>query len=676
MNDITKFGLTPIPPASAKRPISQSFRSRNHSEERKSELHSAFYSIEEDIYEIQKVIDRFLNLMCESESDIPRGKISSRKSFIPSVRNLASRIGNYSATVTQLRNGALVDIVFNIVSNVLGSKYANLSNDMLIRLIALKAQMLEMLVKKIGELALLKLSRNEEKCESDRTCKVIIELCKIDGEETRATVNDTVIESLQQEIEKLKSEYSYKNNIKIQEMEKENAELKDRIKKKQDDVDKLLLDLKSLKDVEFEKKALEKRVKDFKEIENEKKSLEQRLKEIENDKKALEIKLNEFININQEKKALENRLKDYKNIESEKTALELKLTEFSNILKDKKNLEVRLKEVAEDSASFIKLLKDKDQLIFDLTRSLQESQQLIHNKEQEFILQLKEVQTLTSKKRQLTYCKYQVLNIPSHKEAHDRLFTKYSLENSEYLEKLKIYEKEIKDKITSITELKKELEIVKHNLNTAETNYSDILIQKETYELELTSYKSANLNLKETISQYESRLISAQTEIDRIKFETISTFDNKMRRYEAQITAHQDTETYYKNELKDFRFKLIEYKDIMESQLLKIDSLEDTNKYLRSALEKADEVICNINSKQSAFESYGDEDTFENVMKSELAMMRNHYEQKLQVQRSEISSLKQKFTQEMRRIQDQASMMDRKCKLYEVQMQSYLKGSK
>lgn len=716
MNDITKFGLTPIPPASAKRPISQSFRARNASEERKSELHSAFYSIEEDIYEIQKVIDKFLNCMCEGESDIPRGKISSRKSIVPSVRSLASRMGNYSATVTQLRNGALLDVVFNLVSNVLGAKYVNLPNDMLLRLLALKAQMLEMLIKKIGELAVLKLSKNEDKCEvENKTAKAIIELCKLDADDTRDSINDTIIENLQMQIKQMKVEYTHNYNSKVNAAEKENTELKERMKKLQDDIEKVMTENRAFKEIENEKKALERRLREYIEIENDRKSLEQRLrdsdnerkelerrlkelveidnnkkgleqrlreaekdkkglekrvkelKDIENDKRALELKLNELIILQQEKKSLESRLKEYRNQEAEKKLLEQKLNEAIN---EKKDLLNKLKEASEDISKFIKLFKEKDQIILDLTRNLQDLQNTLHLKEQEYSSKLKD------NKRQFSYCKYQVFNIPSRKDSQDRLLTKLSLENSEYSEKLKSYEKDIKDKIDTISQLKMDLESLKQLLTSTQDNYSTLLSHKETYELELNSYKSANNNLKEIISQHEASLLTAQAEIDRIKFETISSFDDKIRKYEAQISAHQGTENYYKTELKDFRLKLIEYKDIIESQILKIDSLEDTIKYLKAALEKADEALCSINSKHSAFDSYENEDTFENVMKNELAMMRTHYEQKLQAQRAEISSLKQKFSQEMRRIQEQATTMDRQCKLYELQMQSYLKGSK
>jgi chromosome segregation ATPase len=694
MNDITKFGLTPIPPASAKRPISQSFRSRNPSEERKSELHSAFYSIEEDIYEIQKVIDKFLNSMCEGESDIPRGKISSKKSIVPSVRSLASRMGNYSATVTQLRNGALLDVVFNLVSNVLGAKYVNLPNDMLLRLLALKAQMLEMLIKKIGELAVLKLSKNEEKSEAEnKTVKVIIELCKLDHDDTRDSINDTIIENLQNQIKQMKVEYTHNYNTKVNAVEKESNELRERMKKLQDEIDKCITENRALKEIENqnrtlerrlrelvdiendkksleqrlrdfenERKALERRLKELVEIENNKKAIEQKLREAETDKKALELKLNELVILQQEKKALESRLKEYRNLEAERKLLEQKLNEGIN---EKKDLMLKLKEASEDISKFMKLFKEKDQIILDLTRNLQDLQNTLHLKEQEFSNKLKEHQNLQSNKRRFSYCKYQVLNIPSRKDSQDRLLTKLSLENSEYLEKLQSYEKDIKDKIDAISHLQKELEPLKH-----------AQAFKETFELELNSYKAANQNLKEIISQHQASLITAQAEIDRIKCETISRFDDKIRKYEAQISAHQGTENYYKTELKDFRLKLIEYKDIIESQILKIDSLEDTIKHLKTALEKADEALCSINSKHSAFDSYGDEDTFENVMKNELAMMRTHYEQKLQAQRSEISSLKQKFSQEMRRIQEQAITMDRQCKLYEVQMQSYLKVSK
>jgi chromosome segregation ATPase len=603
-------------------------------------------------------------------------------------------MGNYSATVTQLRNGALLDVVFNLVSNVLGAKYVNLPNDMLLRLLALKAQMLEMLIKKIGELAVLKLSKNEEKSEAEnKTVKVIIELCKLDHDDTRDSINDTIIENLQNQIKQMKVEYTHNYNTKVNAVEKESNELRERMKKLQDEIDKCITENRALKEIENqnrtlerrlrelvdiendkksleqrlrdfenERKALERRLKELVEIENNKKEIEQKLREAETDKKALELKLNELVTLQQEKKALESRLKEYRNLEAERKLLEQKLNEGIN---EKKDLMLKLKEASEDISKFMKLFKEKDQIILDLTRNLQDLQNTLHLKEQEFSNKLKEHQNLQSNKRRFSYCKYQVLNIPSRKDSQDRLLTKLSLENSEYLEKLQSYEKDIKDKIDAISHLQKELEPLKH-----------AQAFKETFELELNSYKAANQNLKEIISQHQASLITAQAEIDRIKCETISRFDDKIRKYEAQISAHQGTENYYKTELKDFRLKLIEYKDIIESQILKIDSLEDTIKHLKTALEKADEALCSINSKHSAFDSYGDEDTFENVMKNELAMMRTHYEQKLQAQRSEISSLKQKFSQEMRRIQEQAITMDRQCKLYEVQMQSYLKVSK
>ena len=116
----------------------------------------AFESLEGDVLRLQIGIDRMQNVAKQRKDlAVYRGRLASKRNLHPISRLLSSLSGEITTNLPQTRSFCMSESLGLLISSSLGPTYVKSSMDSLLRLAILKAQLLELVVKKVGELALL-----------------------------------------------------------------------------------------------------------------------------------------------------------------------------------------------------------------------------------------------------------------------------------------------------------------------------------------------------------------------------------------------------------------------------------------------------------------------------------------------------------------------------------------
>ena len=118
----------------------------------------AFESLETDIMRLQSCVDTLQSTAKQTKDmAVYRGRLASRRNLHPVSRLLSSLSGEVVMNLPQTRTFCMSEGVSQLVSNCIGGAYVKLPSESLLRLSILKSQFQEIIIKKIGEIALLHL---------------------------------------------------------------------------------------------------------------------------------------------------------------------------------------------------------------------------------------------------------------------------------------------------------------------------------------------------------------------------------------------------------------------------------------------------------------------------------------------------------------------------------------
>ena len=115
-----------------------------------------FEALEGEVLRLQVGIDRMQNVVKQRKDlAVYRGRLASKRNLHPISRLLSSLSGETSPNLPQMRSFCLSESLAPLISTTLSPQYTKSSLESLLRLAILKAQLLELVLKKAGELALL-----------------------------------------------------------------------------------------------------------------------------------------------------------------------------------------------------------------------------------------------------------------------------------------------------------------------------------------------------------------------------------------------------------------------------------------------------------------------------------------------------------------------------------------
>ena len=100
------------------------------------------------------------------------------------------------------------------------------------------------------------------------------------------------------------------------------------------------------------------------------------------------------------------------------------------------------------------------------------------------------------------------------------------------------------------------------------------------------------------------------------------------------------------------------------------ERLESENKYLKSEIYKCRTLNEKLQDDLAKANQDYDEDTFENVMRHELTIMRDAYEKKIKEFRDEIDSIKKKNLTEVRKLKEDIKVVESAKEYLEIRIKA------
>ena len=572
----------------------------------------AFASLEEDILGSQNYIERLK--VKGLDSGVYRGRLQSRRSLRNSSKSASSSIET-SMTLQNYRNSTLTEPVYNLIISTLGSQYSAIPSDTILRLCLLKIKLHEVLLRKISEIVSVKLE-----VEAENDLKVINLIFKL-------------IESAP-EI-------------------KENRENDGKIKELEIIVESLKNDLK--------KEA--KNAKDYEDIANRCKSNEKirtdeldaalrKIKELEVDKGRVSLLAGEMEKLR--KRLQEAELNDSKItfLQSELEKSNGKISEVAESFEKSARENKKLKETIE---KFKVQEKHFQGIIDSLNKDLLEVKHKYLSNEQNLQeAKLKEIQELSKKMQEAFDAELKLKLEALQKALIDNEKLEEVLKNSEMLSK------------SIINDLKSTNSSLTQELNKLKLDF-------ERVSSELLSFK-VNLNL--LVSQIEEQklaLSGLEEEKQKLTAELLES-NKKVTEMSNQLKTsggNQETEKFLYSEIYKLRAELTQVSWKLDERLIINEKLENEVKSLKIDLIKARGMSERLQDELAKANSAFDEDTFENVMRNELSIMRETYEKRMKENRDEIDGMKRKSMLELKKIRDELKASEHSREYLEIRLKSF-----
>ena len=647
MSSLSRHGLTPIPPADPKRPSSKGSRLQD--------LSKAFNSLETEILSLQNYIQNSKSKITSQELGVYQGKLTSRRSMTPLARKLSSLSGETSVSLQQHRNSVLTEPLYHLISSSLGSEYNGVQLETALRLVVLKAKFLEIFNKKIGEILVVVLYRRDIKENiQEGTLNYLIQVCDLLQEGKLETQENSQIKTLEESLHKLKATLSVKEKqlsaleSKREEYQKSKEIVLDSEKKlklfqetisklhsnldsKNTQIAKLSSELKSQKDqlnnsIQQKELVISKLNEDLN-------AKNKQINQLSSEVKSQKDQLNNYIQ--QTNKSVVDSQEDSKSLKAE---LNKKETENSNLLKRVNNL--------------VEANEAKD---LELKTTLNENSEV---RQQNSNL----ANSLQQEKQQNSFLKAQVEELQKTLQKEDS-------------EKIRSQLKTLKD--TNIS-LHKQLTAKDQEILASQEELKKLKESIAFLNERIEGFKSEQLILKDSQQTNQKKCESLQTEKEQLNNQ-IQTLKNnylsatkeleKAKTQNSKQKESQQVEEFLNKEISDLRNQLEDLKQKHEDSNLKVDKLTWEIQDLIQDLKDKDSIIERLQNELMGVGS-DDEDTFENVMKHELSMMRQAYEKKINKLQEAFETSKKSYMLQIRELKEQLRSAEHQRDLAQLRIRS------
>lgn len=567
----------------------------------------AFASLEEDILNLQGFIERFK--VKNLDSGIYRGKLNSRRSLQHNSKTQFSI--ETSMTLQNYRNSTLTEPIYNLIISTLGSQYSAIPSETVLRLSLLKIKLHEVLIRKIAEILAARLDS-----EPENDGKIIGLLTRIIELNPEPKENDSRIKDLEQTISDLRNEARK--------------------------------DLKNVKDSE----DLTTKFKLFEKSKNEElEAAQKKIKDLEVDKGRVSLLVGEMEKLRKKLSESEIHESRVNFLQSELEMNKVKLTEladsYEKSVRKSQKLEKTLEKIKGQERSAQSTIEGQTREILEL------KSKFVAVERQASDTKLKELQEL----RQNLELKAENLLEEKNKLIQDLQHEKQNIENS--MKAAELIAKSVIDELKSAnSELTSEMQMLKQD-------YEKICAEKSSVKvsLELVSAESSELKKEKKMLEAEIRKKTQENE-ELVK--KIQELSGQMK----ETVANQDTEKFLYSEIYKLRAELTQVSWKLDERLILTEKLESELKNLKMDLSKSRSMNVRLQDELAKANSAIDEDTFENVMRNEMNIMRETYEKRIKDTRDEIDAIKRKHFGEVKKVKDELKSAEHAKEYLEIRLKS------
>jgi chromosome segregation ATPase len=571
----------------------------------------AFASLEEDILSTQNYVERLK--VKGLDSGVHRGRLQSRRSLRHSSKSSSSCVET-SMTLQNYRNSTLTEPIYNLIIATLGSQYSAIPSETVLRLCLLKIKLHEVLIKKIGEILAVKLEVDTEN--DGKVIGLLFKLIDSNPENKESREYDGKVKELENLVESLRNE-----------AKKESKSAKD------------------YEDIIFKLKSNEKNK--CEELE----SLGKKVKELEVDRGRVSLLVGEMEKLRKKLSEADINESRITFLQSELEKNNLKLNDLADSLEKSVRENKKLKETIEKNKTLEKSLQSQ---IDSLTKDLLESKQKSLSFEQQFQeSKAKEILDLSTQ----FDSKLQKISKSKDDQFESLLKEKDSLEsslkNSEMLSKSIISELK-----SSNNDLSQELHKLKQDFDKLSS--------------ELQSLKVTQSLLQADSQDQHKKIIDLEDSL-RIKTTELQESSLKQQELSNQLKSsgvNQETEKFLYGEIYKMRAELTQVSWKLDERLIINEKLESDVKNLKNDLAKSRAMSERLQDELAKANSAFDEDTFENVMRNELAIMRETYEKRVKEARDEIDTLKRKNMLELKKVKDDLKASEHSKDYLEIRLKA------
>ena len=617
-----------------------------------NDLNKAFASLEEDIINLQNYIER--SKVKSLDSGVYRGKLNSRRSINNSNRHNATNLIENSHSLQQYRNSTLTEPVYNLILSTLGPSYSSIPTETILRLSLLKIKLHEIFLKKIGELVILKLCDYEIEADG-KLLQLFYKLCEAGLEIKETVVEDKKSEDNNEEVEKLR------------------LELRKEAKAKKECEDTLARYIINDRQKSSEIEALNKKIKEADENIKKIPSLMDLIEQLK--------KKNEISGI------ADNKLKT---LQAEYDNLTVKFTENNEVI-EKLNKEIKkLKENIEKSKTKEKLYQsnlDSLNQTLDELKTANSKMMNTKNNEQslykEFEEKIKLIEKTHSEKLLSIEKNHsdQLLLIEKSHSSQISLLEQSQTEKTENL--ASSYESKIKSYESKIDSLESKNMTLEQNIKSSEENFESIIKELKQANSQINSELLKTRNGYDKLftesNQLKSSISIFKNELENSK-DTIKALQKQIFDYESQISELNsstkaekllgEAERFLNEIIKKLRTETTGLIAKIDEKELANERLESENKYLKSEIYKCRTLNEKLQDDLAKANQDYDEDTFENVMRHELTIMRDAYEKKIKEFRDEIDSIKKKNLTEVRKLKEDIKVVESAKEYLEIRIKA------
>lgn len=573
-----------------------------------SDMTRAFASIEEDILNIQGFIERYK--IKNLDSGVYRGKLHSRRSLQHSSKSSQFSLET-SMTLQNYRNSTLTEPIYNLIISTLGSQYSAIPSETVLRLSLLKIKLHEVLIRKIAEILAARLESEPEN--DGKVVGLLIRIIELNPEPKE---NDSRIKELEQTI----------------------ADLRNDARKE------------SKSGKESEEMAL--KFKTFEKIKNEElDAANKKIKELEIDKGRVSLLVGEMEKLR--KKLMESEIHESRVnfLQSELEMNKSKLTELA----DSFEKSVRKSKKLEETLEKAKIHEKSVQGVIDgLTKEIMDlKSKLVNLDRQGQETKTKELQNLKQELEEKT----QKMLDEKNKHLHQLSIEKENLENS--IKSAEILSKSlINDLKSANSELTSELQKLKQDVEKTSSENSSIKVS-----LNLTTSELAELKIKLRRLEIETKEKTEKNEELALKVQELS---GQLK----EIGASQDTEKFLYSEIYKLRAELTQVSWKLDERLILCEKLESEIKNLKIDLGKSRSMNDRLQDELVKANSTLDDDTFENVMRNEMNIMRETFEKRIKDTRDEIDNMKRKHFADVKKVKDELKSAEHAREYLEIRLKS------
>ena len=572
-----------------------------------SDMTRAFASIEEDILTLQGFIERFK--LKNLDSGIYRGKLHSRRSLQQSSKSSLET----SMTLQNYRNSTLTEPIYNLIIATLGSQYSAIPSETVLRLSLLKIKLHEVLIRKTAEILAARLE-----CDPDIDGKVVGLLIRV-----------------------IELNPEPKNDSRVKELEQAVAELRAEARK----------DLRSGKeDSEIELAA---RFKAFERTKNEELDLAaKKIRELEIDKGRVSLLVGEM-------EKLRKKLAESENFESRvnflQTELEMSKTKLSELAECLEK-SVRKGRKLEESLEKGKAQEKSVQGVIDgLTKEVIDLRARMVSLDRQG--QEEKARELWELRRELEgKARGEVEGVSG--ELRRVLSEKESLEHM-----MKCAEGQAKVLITELksanSELTSELQRLKQDLEKA-------LSENSSLKVTLNSVRTESVELKTELKGLETEK-NAKTEENKELALKVQELTGQLK----DTGPSQDTEKFLYSEIYKLRAELTQVSWKLDERLISCEKLESELRNLKTDLSKSRSMNERLQDELIKANSALDDDTFENVMRNEMNIMRETFEKRVKDSRDEIDNMKRKHFADLKKARDDLRSAEHTREYLEIRLKSF-----